>query len=84
MKCMWWFFLREAWNIIILSEHNQFIVNSIKNFLSSIKNDQVKVVFAYFHNDSCKVPWVPLKRLLDFKNFLYILFFFWNERFENE
>ena len=37
------------------SEHNQFNVNSIKIFLSSIKN-KIRAGFAYFHNDSCNVP----------------------------
>ena len=54
-------FQRETLNIIIQSEHNQFNVNSIKIFLSSIKNLEIKAGFANFHNDSCKVPRGPPK-----------------------
>ena len=54
-------FLRESLNIIIQSKHNQFNVNSIKNFLSSIKKKEINACFAYFHNDSCKMPGGPPK-----------------------
>ena len=49
-------FLKKLLNIIIQTERNQFNVNSIINYLSNIKNKQIKAVFAYFHNDSFKAP----------------------------
>ena len=52
-------FLKRTLNIIIQTERNQFNVNSIINYLSNIKNKQIKVVFAYFYNDSFKAPKEP-------------------------
>ena len=53
-------FGRETLNIIIQSEHHKFNVNRIKNFSSNLKNKEITTVFAYFHNDSCKVLGGPL------------------------
>ena len=74
-KCFCFRLHIPALNIIVQSEHNQFNVNSIKNYLSSIKNKEKKAVFAYFHNDSCKVLGRPPKTLLDDKHTFMSYFF---------
>ena len=61
--------------MIVQSEHNQFHVNSSKNYFSNIKNKKIKAVFAYFHNDSCKVLGGPPKPCWMTKIFCMSYFF---------
>ena len=68
-------FYRQTLNIIIQSEHNQFNINSIKIFISSIKNKEIKTIFAYFHNDLCKVLEGPPKPCWISKFFCMSYFF---------
>ena len=65
----------ETLNIIVQREQNQFDVASIKKFLSSQKNKEIKPVFAYFHNDSCKVPGAPPRPCWISKIFLCLICF---------
>ena len=43
------------------SKHNEFNINSIKNYFTNMKNKGIKAIFAYFHNDSFKVLEGPPK-----------------------
>ena len=49
---------------MIQNKHNQFIANSIKNYLSNIKNKETTALFVYFHNHLQKVPREPPKPCL--------------------
>ena len=50
------------------SEHNQFHMNSIKSYLSNLKNKEIKAALVYFLNDSCEMPRGPLD-LIGFQKF---------------
>ena len=69
-------FLKHTLNIILVSEHNQFNVNSIKNCISNIKKKEIKEFFAYFYNDSCKVSGGPPISCWMTKFFCISYFFF--------
>ena len=67
-------FLMRNFDYCVSGEHSQFDENSMKNYLSNIKN-KIKAIFAYFCNDSCKVAGVPLKACQMSKIFCMSYFF---------